>query len=385
MRIANIMDFDPLLLFTPAKEKPQHEPPQLATPASSAVQDVPEEPVAIHPHDLPLLQFRPPAQVLLVFLKLLAPSAVLNFAPADNKPKPADAVFAEKQIGPVDDVLQWLSTYCPRFSTAEELATVAALGEVLRSNYSSEYNAWMTRVVASELGWVCEDDACEIKRLASLRLAENCGRTARPEFLRTIAIPGLDKSILLKEPSLTADNLGLKTWGSSFVLGSRLVRENLLKGSVLELGAGTGLVGLVACALGHPTMLTDLGEIVPNLAENVSINDAANAQVEELDWSDPARFLAKFGEVKYTTVILSDPLYSAQHPPWIVAMVDQFLEPSSDARVLLQIPIRRNFEAERARLWELMSERYVVEEEHLEQGYDDFGESAFCFKKYIRR
>ncbi|GEQ68467.1 hypothetical protein JCM33374_g2135 [Metschnikowia sp. JCM 33374] len=348
----------------------------------------------IHIHDLPLLRCQPPSSVLISFLRLLSPETSLNFAPRsqaasdDKKPIDPAATFKNKNVHLDVRAWEWLQTFCPRFNTSLKLATLPDLADSFKISFTSQYNAWLTQLVSCNFSWIPEEDAAEIQSLAALRLAENCGRTAQPEMLRSIEIPSLPTKLLLKEPSLTSDNLGLKTWGSSFILGSRLASQphkNYLLDPVLELGAGTGLVGMVACCLGHPTTLTDLAEIVPNLQSNIDSNEIENAHVAELDWSNPSSFLEKFGNLKFSTIILSDPLYSSQHPQWIVNMLDLFLSHKNDSRVLLQVPVRRSFEQERASLWSLMEKHgYVVEEECEEHGYDDFGESAFIFKKYIR-
>ena len=119
--------------------------------------------------------------------------------------------------------------------------------------------------------------------------------------------------IILHEPALTADNLGLKTWASSYLLAKRLLnlRETLppldVGSQVLELGAGTGLVGIAAAViLQAHVYLTDLPEIVPNLERNIDANFAmlkgvehgergSNAEAAVLDWSDPASFAPRLG------------------------------------------------------------------------------------------
>lgn len=92
--------------------------------------------------------------------------------------------------------------------------------------------------------------------------------------------------LILREPALTGDNLGLKTWGSSYVLAQMLhtIGETSLahlfgqaagqaRPQVLELGSGTGLLGLAAAAIWRTrVILSDLPEIVPNLAHNAEKN-----------------------------------------------------------------------------------------------------------------
>lgn len=92
--------------------------------------------------------------------------------------------------------------------------------------------------------------------------------------------------LILREPALTGDNLGLKTWGSSYILAQMLhtIGKTSLahlfgeaagrpRPPVLELGSGTGLLGLAAAAVWRThVILTDLPEIVPNLAHNAEKN-----------------------------------------------------------------------------------------------------------------
>jgi hypothetical protein len=88
-------------------------------------------------------------------------------------------------------------------------------------------------------------------------------------------------SLQIREPPLTGDSLGLKTWGSSYVLAKLLpeLAEEYLSHihvsseNVLELGSGTGLLGLAAaCLWGAHVTLTDLPSIMPNLVFNVESN-----------------------------------------------------------------------------------------------------------------
>ena len=390
----------------------------------------------LHILDLPLLQLKPPFEVLSVVLRLLSPDEVLNFTQKEYLTHEIDeeSIFNEKDIQHTDlrSALPWFQVYCPRLDSTLKLASVTRLAPSLRANFTSEYNAYLTRIISTELTWITlQTRRDEIHRLASLRISENCGRMAQPEITRKIMLPGLDKYlpgdgnnnkfVFLKEPSMTNDNLGLKTWGSSLVLSSRLLQyandgeRKYLNGRVLELGSGTGLVGIISCILGFDTTLTDLPQIVPNLKNNIKANglglldddddddddDGSNgvgvygpnsscfAKCEALDWSQP-ELSPVYNMAKFDTIILSDPIYSSQHPHWVVNMIDMFLTDVGEDRlnppsVLIEIPLRPKFELERHTLWNLMDKHYVEIECEIEDGFDDFGEMKFCFKKFERR
>ena len=105
------------------------------------------------------------------------------------------------------------------------------------------------------------------------------------------------------------NHLGTTVWDASIVLakwlernarrGSELSRPRLAGRRVLELGAGMGLGGLAAAALGADVELTDVAEVLPLLRRNaealmgrasLATSDAAwcagagSVLVRELDW-----------------------------------------------------------------------------------------------------
>lgn len=110
-------------------------------------------------------------------------------------------------------------------------------------------------------------------------------------------------SLAIKEPAITGDSLGFKTWGSSYVLALQLpvlastslfhlLDESLgERPRVLELGSGTGLLGLAAAAIWRVRVaMSDLPSIVPNLAANATANEkllaarGASVDVGALTW-----------------------------------------------------------------------------------------------------
>ncbi|KAI0260911.1 putative methyltransferase-domain-containing protein [Gloeopeniophorella convolvens] len=79
-------------------------------------------------------------------------------------------------------------------------------------------------------------------------------------------------------------------WPAGEVLARYLARRGrALQGSrVLELGSGTGLVGLVAGRLGAHVCVTDQAPLVPIMERNIALNALqSNVTAAELDWAHP--------------------------------------------------------------------------------------------------
>ncbi|KAK3028345.1 hypothetical protein RJ639_037807 [Escallonia herrerae] len=91
---------------------------------------------------------------------------------------------------------------------------------------------------------------------------------------------------------------GLQVWRAElvladFVLHKMLTTSEFDKVIAVELGAGTGLVGMLLARVARSVFLTDHGdEVLDNCAKNVHINsgvlpDKASVYVRELDWKAP--------------------------------------------------------------------------------------------------
>ncbi|GME96427.1 unnamed protein product [Ambrosiozyma monospora] len=346
----------------------------------------------------------PPYDVIITILQLLTSTDENNFgSSAQTSDKfesttPRD-IFSAKKITDqqVNNTLEWMKFHISAINTESKLASISLL-----TNRKTELIQYLTKVIASPLTHLSQNSNQqeEIWSHASLIISSLSGRWAKPDFTRKITtIPNI-KEIKLHEPSITEDNLGLKTWGASLTMSQRLSyrHKELLKEPVLELGAGTGLVGITIGLLGYQDVtLTDLPEIVGNMKANVELNDLSSCDCNEvidsekiyngikcgvLDWSKPEHFKGR-PDAGYNTVILSDPIYSEKHPYWIQDVVKIMLSKSEDSRVLLQVPLRDRFGDIRQLLWNLLDEIGLTEvETTLDEGFDDFGEQKFIFKIY---
>jgi predicted nicotinamide N-methyase len=271
--------------------------------------------------------------------------------------------------------------------------------------------SYLTKIISSPLTWI-EDDAVKevIWESAAQCLSERSGRSAMGSITRTFAIP-LDNpsgdnaaaaadrktpsaeaiptlDIVLHEPALTADNVGFKTWASSHLLAQRMVtlKHSLPQlpddATVLELGAGTGLVGLAAAAILRRTvLLTDLPSIISNLERNIESNKSVldtagvHALAAVLDWTEPQCLDVKSIATSdgFLLVLAADTVYTSEQPFLLTQTIAYHLRKDARARVVITVPQRDGFDAEvkdfHARM--LAAGLYVVEDGE-EIGYDDW-------------
>ncbi|KAK8246035.1 hypothetical protein IWZ00DRAFT_524709 [Phyllosticta capitalensis] len=208
--------------------------------------------------------------------------------------------------------------------------------------------AYLTRIIASDLRWIHDEDTkVEIWEAASIRLSERSGRTGMGAISRKFWIPlskdGDGEDIQIHEPPLTGDNLGHKTWASSYLLAKKLYRLAddrrlfpLEAGPrpALELGSGTGLVGLAAAAaLG--TQITE--NLDRNIESNRDILEEHNgsAFAATLDWTTPSDMIDAHHKLdnKFDLILAADPLYSPDHPGLLVQTIAFWLSRDESARV----------------------------------------------------
>jgi len=190
-------------------------------------------------------------------------------------------------------------------------------------------------------------------------------------------------SINLHEPSLTEDNLGLKTWTSSLLLSRRLAEFRryipAIGTRVLELGAGTGLVGIsAACIWNTDVLLTDLPEIIPNLQRNLERNEdlveqkKGSVKARALDWADNTDIPTDEKD-KFMIILAADPIYSADHPKMLVNTVCRWIRPQPEARFIVELPLRDRYDEERQALRENLRDRaFGLVVEGTDTGYDDW-------------
>ena len=261
---------------------------------------------------------------------------------------------------------------------------------------------YLTSIVSNSLKWIYEEEVREeIWSQASLRLSERSGRTAMGALSREFRIPSASVSFVLHihEPALTGDDLGLKTWAASYMLAKRLHMFDIAqsirgqKTQILELGSGTGLVGLAMAALGADVVLTDLPSIQENLARNAKCNSilieqsGGSTRTGVLDWVQPTSCeLFTDGVVTETLdattskcplILAADSLYSPEHPRMLVDTIATWLSGDSNAQVIVEFPYREAYLPEIKDFRKRMGDAGLhILDEGEESGFDDRGASG---------
>lgn len=319
------------------------------------------------------------SRIILTFLLLLKPKLQVNFIENEICNESWESIVQEQDI-PIeylDETLEYFRDW-NIFKIQDKNQLCSKVSSLLIEQGSSLLKFYTNILSIYEKS---SDPLKEnILKAVSLRISEKCGRTAQPSMSRIFKICGLKQNIQLFEPSLTNDNLGLKTWGSSLILSEKIIKIPQYS-KVLELGSGTGLVG-IAYAISHPkseTILTDLPEIVDNLKKNIILN---NLKIKSavLDWTNPEPFISNICDFKFDAILIADPIYSPNHPYWIVDMIVKFLKPHGT--VYLELPIRPQYNAERDLLWQLLDQNglCIIKTEQ-DMGIDDWGDTSYIYKE----
>lgn len=155
---------------------------------------------------------------------------------------------------------------------------------------------------------------------------------------------------------------GVALWPASIALAHELIAraDELRDRRVLELGAGTGLPGIVAASLGARVAQTDRQQVALHLcrtnAERNAVRNVEHRLADWCDWHDTAQ---------YDWIIGSDILYSDAMHPHLRLIFESNLAPGG--RILLSDPFRRVsfrlLEVLEADGWRIALSKWTVGEE----------------------
>jgi predicted nicotinamide N-methyase len=214
---------------------------------------------------------------------------------------------------------------------------------------------WLLRVVeihgaAGVSGW-SGDEICESITKFVARLS---GQSAYGPKVVEFNMGDVFK-LKLKEPSFAEADLGWKTWPAGVYLAYWLTKyKPKLIGDFVELGCGTGMVGLTSATL-YPRQshwLTDYHpSVIGNANRNAQLNNIQNVRVAELNWDwfqswdpkeccDPVQLPAEWSKKKesFGIVYATDVLYQFQHAQSVPRVIRYLLNLKGLAYIC--IPVR---------------------------------------------
>ena len=147
--------------------------------------------------------------------------------------------------------------------------------------------------------------------------------------------------------------LWAKIWEGSIVLADYISGLDINRyRSFLEIGAGIGVVGIVAASFGHKVTITDYNEDALNFAyanayKNLGHN-TSNVEIKFLDWKKPNI------NKKYDYIIGSDIVYKEEDFEPLTRLFDIALKERGE--IILAESLRKNS----LKFLEILSEKYNV-------------------------
>ncbi|KAL2924563.1 Methyltransferase-like protein 22, partial [Bienertia sinuspersici] len=165
----------------------------------------------------------------------------------------------------------------------------------------------------------------------------------------------------------TIPSVGLQVWKAELILADYILHKmsssSVFNGAVaVELGAGTGLVGILLARVAEVVYITDHGvEILDNCARNVHINSGllrneSSVKVRELDWQQPwppldleseARYSWSSSEVeevdRASVLLAADVIYSDELTDAFFSILQKMMCQHSEKVLYLALEKRYNF------------------------------------------
>ncbi|KIY67257.1 hypothetical protein CYLTODRAFT_353567 [Cylindrobasidium torrendii FP15055 ss-10] len=250
----------------------------------------------------------------------------------------------------------------------------ASLNEWTNDTYERTYAVrWLTSlIVRAEMGTIPDATDELVKQAASLLAL--CSGTAGAGVVERDFIFGPSVHVKLTDIPLENQDfasVGAQTWGGACVMAEAIVEDPSQFGMdparqharILELGAGTGLVGLATAKLYEhwKTPVTILAtdfypSVLANLQSNITANFPPDSQSVVsvtscfLDWAlfPEATAIKPTLQEPFDIILGADIVYEAQHATWIKACLRRLLRKSASAYFHLTIPLRSAFASESA-------------------------------------
>ncbi len=181
-------------------------------------------------------------------------------------------------------------------------------------------------------------------------------------FLHTGAVLTVEQELRYLERETDRLPYGAMLWPASVALARELLEgpQELNGKRVLELGAGTGIPGIVAATLGARVLQIDRSEIALHLcARNKERNRATTLEVRHAEWDTFQ------SDTQFDLILGSDVLYAETMHGRLQAICDDYLAPAG--KVLFADPLRSQslqmLEAMEASGWSVSLSKWSIEVE----------------------
>jgi predicted nicotinamide N-methyase len=177
-------------------------------------------------------------------------------------------------------------------------------------------------------------------------------------ILHTGAIISREQEVeFLRGENATKRPYGIVLWPAAIALAHEIAARELAGKRILELGAGTGLPGIVAASLGARVVQTDRQNLVLHVCkQNAERNGVTTIEHRIADWT------AWEDAGRYDLILGSDILYAEPLHPSLRQIFETNLAP--DGTVLLADPFReasvRLLETMEAEGWRITMDRWTV-------------------------
>ena len=151
---------------------------------------------------------------------------------------------------------------------------------------------------------------------------------------------------------------GIVLWPAAIALAHEIAaRGSLASKRVLELGAGTGLPGIVAASLGAHVVQTDRQEVAMSVCkQNGERNGVTTIEHRQADWKEWT------DATQYDLILGADVLYADGLHPFLRAIFEKNLAPGGT--ILLSDPFRKTsftlLEAMAADGWSVSMNKWTV-------------------------
>ncbi|KAF1955256.1 hypothetical protein CC80DRAFT_564723 [Byssothecium circinans] len=294
-------------------------------------------------HCLPPSSSLPPIRSLLTAPTSAITSALQNLQSL-YCPLRLPASFAKSRVA---ELAQVDSGYASRDESEDAVDAEDALAALRADEFERAFAVrWLTSLIgrAEELEFEDEEERDKVVGDAAFILASFSDNTAedadesltRDFSFTTSGIETID--IRLNDAPLSGTDhtdVGLQSWGASIILSGFMCEQPARFGldslpenaSVIELGAGTGLVSLTLAKL-LPTLANSKAHILatdyhPTVLENLQANIAMNfsehgdqqpsVKAMLLDWSSPPLTLESSAHMLFA----ADVVYAPEHAVWL--------------------------------------------------------------------